>query len=50
MLNIDGDEVPQQGYITDELTDYALDWLEEQDENGRAVHAVPRSQGSPRIF
>ena len=27
-LNIDGKRVPQKGYITDELTDYALEWLE----------------------
>ena len=27
-LNIDGRRVPQAGYITDELTDYALRWLE----------------------
>ncbi|CAN5342358.1 sulfatase [soil metagenome] len=27
-LNIDGKHVPQAGYITDELTDYALKWLE----------------------
>ncbi|MDO8541432.1 MAG: sulfatase [Opitutaceae bacterium] len=26
-LNIDGHNVPQKGYITDELTDHALDWL-----------------------
>ena len=26
-LNIDGKRVNQKGYITDELTDYALDWL-----------------------
>ena len=26
-LNVDGKRVPQRGYITDELTDYALDWL-----------------------
>lgn len=26
-LNVDGRKVPQKGYITDELTDYALDWL-----------------------
>lgn len=26
-LNVDGQTVPQRGYITDELTDYALDWL-----------------------
>ena len=29
-LNIDGKQVPQRGYITDELTDYALDWLKER--------------------
>lgn len=26
-LNVDGRRVPRKGYITDELTDYALDWL-----------------------
>jgi N-acetylglucosamine-6-sulfatase len=26
-LNVDGQRVPQRGYITDELTDYAIDWL-----------------------
>lgn len=26
-LNVNGKKVPQKGYITDELTDYALDWL-----------------------
>ncbi|HWB96090.1 MAG TPA: sulfatase/phosphatase domain-containing protein, partial [Bryobacteraceae bacterium] len=29
-LNVDGKRVPQNGYITDELTDYALDWLSAQ--------------------
>ncbi|MCF3650338.1 sulfatase family protein [Synoicihabitans lomoniglobus] len=29
-LNVDGADVPQQGYITDELTDYAVDWLKQQ--------------------
>jgi N-acetylglucosamine-6-sulfatase len=28
-LNVDGRSVPQQGYITDELTDYALEWLQQ---------------------
>jgi arylsulfatase A-like enzyme len=28
MLNVDGKPTPRQGYITDELTDYALEWLE----------------------
>jgi N-acetylglucosamine-6-sulfatase len=46
-LNVDGTRVPQRGYITDELTDYALDWLKQR--NGqrpfflylshKAVHA-----------
>jgi N-acetylglucosamine-6-sulfatase len=27
-LNVNGEAVPQQGYITDELTDYAVDWLQ----------------------
>ncbi|WP_202900649.1 sulfatase [Sphingomonas phyllosphaerae] len=26
-LNVDGRRVPQKGYITDELTDYAIDWI-----------------------
>jgi arylsulfatase A-like enzyme len=26
-FNINGEHVPQKGYITDELTDYTLDWL-----------------------
>lgn len=26
-LNVNGTRVPQKGYITDELTDYAVDWL-----------------------
>jgi N-acetylglucosamine-6-sulfatase len=26
-LNVDGREVPRRGYITDELTDHALDWM-----------------------
>ncbi len=29
-LNVNGENVPQKGYITTELTDYAIDWLEEQ--------------------
>lgn len=27
-LNVDGAEINRKGYITDELTDYTLDWLE----------------------
>lgn len=29
-LNVDGKRIKQKGYITDELTDYAVDWLKEQ--------------------
>ena len=29
-LNINGKRVPQKGYITDELTEYALDWIKER--------------------
>ena len=47
-LNVNGERVPQKGYITDELTDYAVDWLEEQTDSDqpfflylshKAVHA-----------
>jgi N-acetylglucosamine-6-sulfatase len=30
-LNVNGRNVPQKGYITDELTDYALDWIGKRD-------------------
>ncbi len=30
-LNVDGKRVKQKGYITDELTDYAVSWLTKQD-------------------
>lgn len=30
-FNVNGKRVPQKGYITDELTDYALDWLRERE-------------------
>lgn len=29
-LNVNGKKVPQKGYISDELTDYALQWLNER--------------------
>ena len=31
VLNVDGRKTPREGYITDLLTDYALDFLKEQD-------------------
>ncbi len=30
-LNVDGKRVAQKGYITDELTDYAVEWLDRRD-------------------
>jgi N-acetylglucosamine-6-sulfatase len=46
-LNVNGERVPQTDYITDELTDYALNWLETVDQSTpfmlylshKAVHA-----------
>jgi arylsulfatase A-like enzyme len=32
MLNLNGEEIPQQGYITDELTDYAIEWIEDRED------------------
>ena len=34
-LNVNGRKVPQTKYITDELTDYALDWLSDQKQSGK---------------
>lgn len=56
-LNVDGRRVAQKGYITDELTDYAIDWLRARDGKRpwmmhlahKAVHAefipAPRHAG-----
>ena len=30
-LNVNGKKVPQKGYLTDELTDYAVDWINQRD-------------------
>ncbi len=46
-FNVNGKRVPQKGYITDELTDFALGWLQTRKENRpffltlshKAVHA-----------
>ena len=46
-FNVNGQRVPQKGYITDELTDYAIDWLDERESDKpffmyvshKAVHA-----------
>jgi arylsulfatase A-like enzyme len=49
-LNVDGQRVAQKGYITDELTDYAMDWLQKQRDpakpfflylSHKAVHSDP---------
>lgn len=57
-LNVDGRHVPQKGYITDELTDYALEWLGSRDLkkpfflylSHKAVHAdfVPAARHAGR--
>jgi arylsulfatase A-like enzyme len=50
MLNVDGREVAQKGYITDELTDYAMTWLQKERDpkkpfflylSHKAVHSDP---------
>lgn len=50
MLNVDGKKVPQRGYITDELTDYAVNWLQKERDpkkpfflylSHKAVHSDP---------
>ena len=50
MLNVDGKPVKQTGYITDELTDYAMTWLEKDRDRSKpfflylshkAVHSDP---------
>jgi N-acetylglucosamine-6-sulfatase len=46
-INVNGERVPQEGYITDELTEYAIQWLEQQTDqqpfflylSHKAVHA-----------
>ncbi len=50
MLNVDGTRVKRTGYITDELTDYAMSWLENERDKSKpfflylshkAVHSDP---------
>jgi N-acetylglucosamine-6-sulfatase len=57
-INVNGTRVPQEGYITDELTDYALEWLEDRSAerpfflylSHKAVHAdfVPAERHAGR--
>ena len=35
MLNINGTEVPQKGYITDELTDYLISWIDGREDKDK---------------
>lgn len=51
-LNVDGKDVPQKGYITDELTDYALGWLEKERDPQKPFflylsHKAVHSQATP---
>lgn len=59
-LNVDGKRVKQKGYITDELTDYAVEWLAQQHPkekpfflylSHKAVHArfVPRKRDAGKF-
>ena len=62
-LNVNGKKVPQKGYITDELTDYALDWLKNRSTDKpfmlyfshKAVHShhevlAVDENGDPTVF
>lgn len=51
-LNIDGKHVNQKGYITDELTDYALNWLKQDVKNDQPFflylsHKAVHSDATP---
>jgi N-acetylglucosamine-6-sulfatase len=58
MLNVNGQRVPQTAYITDELTDHAVNWLRTQKDGGKPwmlylshkavhhdFHPAPRHKG-----
>src|SRR5581483_2739955 len=59
-LNFNGRRVPQKGYITDELTDYAIDWLQARAAGSpfflylshKAVHVdlTPTAEGQARLL
>lgn len=59
-LNVNGKRVQQKGYITDELTDYALDWLSQREGDKpfmlylshKAVHIdiAPDAEGKARLL
>ena len=48
-LNVNGERVPQKGYITDELTDYAIDWLEQRGQGQAVLSAISRTRPCTRI-
>ncbi len=51
-LNVDGKHVDQKGYITDELTDYAMNWLQKDREQSKPFflylsHKAVHSDAAP---
>jgi N-acetylglucosamine-6-sulfatase len=50
-LNVDGKSVPQKGYITDELTDYAVEWLNDSvKESGKPFFMYLSHKGVHGMF
>ena len=49
-LNVDGKSVPQKGYITDELTDYAVDWLNTIKDNDKPFFMYLSHKGVHGMF
>ncbi|MCA9077865.1 MAG: sulfatase-like hydrolase/transferase, partial [Planctomycetaceae bacterium] len=49
-LNVNGEHVPQQGYITDELTDHAVDWLDEVKQGGQPFFMYLSHKGVHGMF
>lgn len=49
-LNVDGKSVPQKGYITDEITDYAIDWLNQTKKNDKPFFAYVSHKGVHGMF
>ena len=43
-FNINGKHVRQKGYITDELTDYSLAWLEKERDKSKPFFSLPFAQ------
>lgn len=49
-LNVNGKSVKQQGYITDELTDYAIDWLDQVKEGDKPFFMYLSHKGVHGMF